>query len=814
MSLKKVLLLSAGGAIGLALLYLGFHEVNSYMDSSEFCNQCHGSMGPEFITHDASPHSTVGCAECHVGVGTRNMVKAKLEGLHDVIATITNNYERPIPTPIRTRRPARETCETCHWPERFTGDLVRVRTHYQPDEDNTKRVITQVLKVGGGQADIAKGIHWHVAARVWFLATDEKLVNIAWVGAEKDGQLVEYADPTRPPPDPAQIQEEKRLMDCVDCHNRVTHLFRSPDEMVDEAIANNAIDPGLPFIKSEAVSALSVPRSSVEEGVSNVEAVADFYRRSYPQVLSQKLNDVNRSIEELKKIVRLTTFPEMKVDWTTHLDQSGHVKPPPDASENWTPLLDDPEGPGCFRCHGKLVPLAAPGDRAVSNGVEPEAISAVLDRINRGAVKPVSNGGQTEPLKAECNLCHYNFEAEPSQLVPATPHPVDRLEDCLACHDRTAPKPIPQEHPWSTNEVCSACHQSEPVKAVSLRTPPSDVKPIPQVPHTRNKLEDCLACHDESAPEPVSREHPWSTNETCIACHESGLITVSVKRPVPPPDIPPVPHVQEDLEDCLLCHGGSSPRPFSGDHPWSTNETCSACHPAAPEPLALPLARPPRTPEIAHTTRGLEDCLLCHGGQSSSPQPLPAKHPWSTNETCSACHEATGTPLPLPRSPRPLASQIPHTLAGLNDCLQCHGQGAKLPAPPDHLERTSELCTSCHEPSPVSPPPPPAVIMAPKVPHIVAGLADCLQCHNQSSPMPLPADHAGRTSDLCLLCHEPAPVAPPPPPPPPPPAPAMPHPVAGQENCLLCHGSSGPIPFPSDHNGRGNDLCLFCHRPQ
>jgi len=54
-----------------------------------------------------------------------------------VYATTFNKYERPIKTPIKNLRPAQETCERCHWPEKFTGNLDRSYVHYLADKKNT-----------------------------------------------------------------------------------------------------------------------------------------------------------------------------------------------------------------------------------------------------------------------------------------------------------------------------------------------------------------------------------------------------------------------------------------------------------------------------------------------------------------------------------------------------------------------------------------------------------------------------------------------------------------------------------------------------
>ena len=126
---EKLLFLMFAGAIGIILLVMGGYQLVEFMDSTAFCGRlCHGVMYPEYTTHQDSPHSRVTCSECHVGSGAGYMVKSKLSGVPQIIAVTSGSYERPIQTPVKNLRPARETCEQCHRPERFAGDLVRVRT--------------------------------------------------------------------------------------------------------------------------------------------------------------------------------------------------------------------------------------------------------------------------------------------------------------------------------------------------------------------------------------------------------------------------------------------------------------------------------------------------------------------------------------------------------------------------------------------------------------------------------------------------------------------------------------------------------------
>jgi len=344
---EKLLFLMFAGAIGIMLLVFGGYQLMEFTDSTAFCGRlCHDVMYPEYTTYQASPHSRVLCSECHVGSGADYLVRSKLSGIPMIFATIFGTYERPTPTPVENLRPARETCEQCHRPEKFAGDLVRVHTSYLADEENTKQVDTRVLRVGGGEAEVARDIHWHIAARVWYLAMDEKRQEIGWVGVEdSNGELTEYIDPEKAADvTPQRIEDEKRLMDCMDCHNRATHIFRSPEELIDMALAQGKIDSSLPFIKWLGLNALDPPNPSLAQAITKVETIKEFYRTSYPQIYEGKEPAITEAIKELKEIARLTTFPDMKVSWKTYPDNISHQ-----------------ESPGCFRCHGKLE--ATTGDQ-------------------------------------------------------------------------------------------------------------------------------------------------------------------------------------------------------------------------------------------------------------------------------------------------------------------------------------------------------------------------------------------------------------------------------------------------------------------
>src|SRR3954467_141480 len=235
----------AGSVFFLLLTAIGSKGTYQYSESTQFCGEaCHTPMKPEYTAYLNSPHARVHCVECHVGSGASAYVKAKINGVHQLVCVVRGEYERPIKTPVKNLRPARETCEQCHWPEKFSGNIDRTYQHFLADETNTPFAVRMSLKVGGGnlQKGIVEGIHWHVSPqnKVEYIAADAKRQVIPWVRfTDPKGNITEYRSPDFKD-DPAN--HPIRVMDCLDCHNRPAHRFHSPNDAVDQAIASRRID--------------------------------------------------------------------------------------------------------------------------------------------------------------------------------------------------------------------------------------------------------------------------------------------------------------------------------------------------------------------------------------------------------------------------------------------------------------------------------------------------------------------------------------------------------------------------------------------
>jgi nitrate/TMAO reductase-like tetraheme cytochrome c subunit len=333
---------------------VGSYRAYNYTDSVTFCGQlCHSVMSPEYTAYQQSPHARVACVDCHVGAGATWYVKSKLSGARQVIKTLLNTFPRPIPTPVHNLRPASETCEACHWPKKFFGAQLKVINHYASDEKNTPLQIRMLIKTGGGDPSRGEpeGIHWHVdpANEITYVATDEQRQNIAYVRVkDSQGAVTEFYAKDSSLTKEQIAKADKRNMDCVDCHNRPTHIYTSPEVSIDQSFTAHRLDISLPFLKQQAVAALTGKYDTTPAAMQGIaKTIEDFYTNKYPDLAQSKRPEIQGAIAELQRIYKLTFFPEMKLDWRTHPNNIGHFY-----------------FNGCFRCHddnhvspeGKVIP--------------------------------------------------------------------------------------------------------------------------------------------------------------------------------------------------------------------------------------------------------------------------------------------------------------------------------------------------------------------------------------------------------------------------------------------------------------------------
>ena len=317
------------GIAGLRMLH--------FMDSAEFCGTaCHTVMNPEWVTYQRSPHARVKCVECHVGQGVDALIASKINGVRQMYLAALNIYNRPIPTPVHTLRPARETCEHCHWPEKFYGQRLVTRVKYTMDSLSTPTFTTLNIKIDAGGPGKENGAHWHVNPenKVVYTSVDDKRLEISLVKSiRSDGTVNEYHNERLATADGGD--EEERIMDCVDCHNRATHIYKEAEDIVDELIRSTDIDRELPFVKREALAAISKSYNSNESANEEIaNHIQNYYNRHFRHISIEKSEEINKVVEVLQDAYAAYRHHHMRIEWGTYSSHIGHKR-----------------DSGCFRCH-------------------------------------------------------------------------------------------------------------------------------------------------------------------------------------------------------------------------------------------------------------------------------------------------------------------------------------------------------------------------------------------------------------------------------------------------------------------------------
>jgi hypothetical protein len=383
---------------------MGSYEAFKYTESVEFCGKlCHQVMEPEYVSYQHSPHARVACVECHVGEGAGWYMKSKLSGLYQVYSVTFKKYARPIETPLHNLRPASETCARCHWPEKFySRKLVNIRS-YLTDSVNTEWNNSLMIKIGPEFSSLghAEGIHWHINKdfKIEYVATTNDRESIPWVKMTnlKTGEVKTFMD-TENPIDKRKLDSiPARTMDCMDCHNRPSHLYRSPTFYVNNAMVSGLIPKDIPYIKKAAMEALKSPFTSMDSAMTSIDqTIVKFYKDNYPMIYTKESARISAAIGAIQAEYKNNAFPYMRADATRYLNHIGHL-----------------ESDGCFRCHS---------DR---------------HKTEKG-----------ETISRDCNLCHIIVNQGPTGNV--TTSSTDKALDFE--------HPVSIDDAWKTN-FCSECHK-------------------------------------------------------------------------------------------------------------------------------------------------------------------------------------------------------------------------------------------------------------------------------------------------------------------------------------------------------------------
>ncbi len=402
---NATIIFSIGTVFLLIISSIGSYEAFHYTESVEFCGKlCHNVMEPEYTTYHGSAHERVACVECHVGEGAGWYVKSKLSGLYQVYSVLAKKYPQPIPTPIANLRPAQETCERCHWPDKFYDDKLRIKHSYLTDDNNTEVVLQMLIKTSSKSTPdgIEKGIHQHISpdVKIEYKTTSANRQEIPWVKYTntKTGESYVYMDSDVSLSQQQLDSLETRVMDCLDCHNRPSHNYNAPQNFVDKSMAIGKISKTLPAIKMLAMQALYVDYSTKDSAFMAINSVVnDYYSSSYPEILENRKKEVDEAVAEIQNGYANNIFPFMKSNWKSYPNNIGHM-----------------ESNGCYRCHN--------------------------DRHTTDSGKVISK---------DCRLCH-NIKAEGIADSMVYANSGESLE---------FQHPVDIDDAWKT-ELCSTCHSA------------------------------------------------------------------------------------------------------------------------------------------------------------------------------------------------------------------------------------------------------------------------------------------------------------------------------------------------------------------
>ena len=387
----------------LFLSTLGSFKAYHITESVEFCGTlCHKVMEPEHTAYQKSPHANVTCVECHVGSGASWYIKSKLSGLHQVYAVMTKTYPKPIATPLHDLRPARETCEKCHWPQKFYARTMQTKKYFLADSANSEWNIMLQMKTGPEYVGMGlkEGIHWHInpSIRIEYISENDKREVIKWVKYTNTstGEVNIYKNSADMISDSLMKVSEPRTMDCIDCHNRPSHNYNSPNVYFDKAMLTGDISRTIPFIKKISMGVLYHEYSSSDSAMTAIhDSITNYYKSNYSAFFEKNSDIINSSINSIKKGFSQNTFPAMKVTYAYYPEHIGHL-----------------ESNGCFRCHndsfksdkGRVITKDCNLCHSIVGQGKPGSMQLTNVRESLAFVHPVDIGDSWKEMN--CSECH------------------------------------------------------------------------------------------------------------------------------------------------------------------------------------------------------------------------------------------------------------------------------------------------------------------------------------------------------------------------------------------------------------------------
>ncbi len=726
---RQILLIGGAFILGFIILGVIAIQVWEYSNSVEFCaNACHDVHPEEVQAFRDSYHANVQCTECHMGrVGTIRNVFLKASHFRHLPEVIFDAYDRPLES--ETMRPANESCELCHWPPAFHGDTVREITRFMPDEENTEQRTYLILKTGAGTREegLGYGIHWHITNPVEFIATDEHKEDVRWVRTTlPDGRTVEYHDVTNPLTQEEIEKAEKKVMDCVDCHNRMGHPFPYPGELIHQAMADGRLSTDLPYAKKYMLDLLTADYASQEEALEAVASTREEYKAAYPEAAAAYPEEIEQAEQLAEELVKRLIFEEPGVTWESFPDHNKHK-----------------DFPGCFRCHdGKHLTDDGESIRLHCNICH--SIPETVEAGDRPPQMPLTYIQEPESHLETNFMADHRFQAngDCEECHGPIVFGDDDSSFCAnsACHGRAWPLveldaafPHPIELEGKHAEVwCHNCHEGvrkPEFECANCHEPPD--------PHFGVVCEDCHTPAGFEGADWGDFEHPMPLENAhakldCADCHVEG---------------------QELTSDCSGCHEPPSEPHYGPD--------CVECHtPTDFKDARLPAEMHPIELVGAHETAS---CEGCHVEGQEPPEYV-----------CSNCHEPPSDPHYGPdcvechtptdfKDARLPAEMHPIELVGAHETASCEGCHVEGQEPPEYVcsncheppeEHLPGECDVCHTPEGFAASASFLVDLAPEIEHELDGREDCLMCHDpEGNIKPAPSNHGDYENEQCTLCH-------------------------------------------------------------
>ncbi|MBI5646579.1 MAG: hypothetical protein HY962_06575 [Ignavibacteriae bacterium] len=407
-----------------------------------------------------------------------------------------------------------------------------------------------------------------------------------------------------------------------------------------------------------------------------------------------------------------------------------------------------------------------------------------------------TNGQYGVPLPTDCFTCHqttFQQTRNPDHTTGQFPH------SCQDCHTTAGWKPASFDH-TTTKFPLEGAHRAEPCQSCHVngnytltytdcfQCHERDFTATRTPDHTAARFDhDCTKCHGVSAWKPSTFNHATTkfpltgahSAEPCQSCHINGNYSLTytdcAQCHLSDYNATTAPNhsTAQFPRDCQQCHTVSAWKPSTFDH-TSTNFRLEGAHNTVPC-------------QSCHTngnyTLKYTDCLQCHQQDFSG-----AKQPDHTAggfpRDCKTCHTNTAwkpatfdhaaTAFPLTGRHQTEPCQSCHTNGNYTlkytDCFACHTQEFNTALTPNHVSsKFSHDCSICHTTSAWKP----SVLDHNKTRFPLSGkhtgvacerchvngnyqltYTDCAQCHNTDFVNAKNPDHtAGKFPNDCTKCH-------------------------------------------------------------